>query len=573
MAGAGGGGDAAALVTAPCSGGGDVAKLRKRRSAPKLKKREVLRPMDSNHPSSDINTSITIVAPSNVKETNSADSDGGLVTPTNATNATSISNTGTAASCRSPFSYSNDTTSTSTTDSSVKSTNRKKTKKKNSRRSSTRNHQQQHAPHADASFFSPPRIVREPIPFLSPTTPSYKDFVGTDDVRLLRNPRLTIHYFAQGVSQCVMRNICWPAALTPAVTCTVLGAMALLLGGIYATLNGILDSYFVQTLQDTDTLPSQYAEWLVSATFEAAFWFGCGVLSTAGLGSGVQTGALFLFPATCKLAVEWSDGQSSSSEDTSSFSDLMWAVAIPGFWSGTGSAVGEMLPFVLARMIKAAGGDPFALLEEPDVPDPRSLDFDGGSKRKNKSWTSVLVANTRSAMEGQMLESHVFIKIFVLAAVPNGLFDLCGLVCGSAGIPFWTFFGAVWSGKALVRTPLQTCGLAAAVALSTGAVDDHNMTVTDTSSIRNILLQMGRKTVGAIVRGDDTQPGHRIIGDTNSTASVTSFVVSAIKMAWSAATFGLLGFFLLSTIEQVAQHHAKTVRIQSMERKKRRIRC
>ena len=388
-------------------------------------------------------------------------------------------------------------------------------------------------------------------------------------VRLLRNPRLTTHYFAQGVSQCVMRNICWPTALTPAVTCTILGVLALLLGGIYATLNGSLDSYFAEILQDSGTLPSQYAEWLVSATFEAAFWFGCGVLSTAGLGSGVQTGALFLFPATCRLAVEWSDGQSTSSEDTSSFSDLMWAVAIPGFWSGTGSAAGELLPFVLARMIKAAGGDPFALLEEPDVPDPRSLDFDGGSKRKNKSWTSVLVANTRSAMEGQMLESHVFIKIFVLAAVPNGLFDLCGLVCGSAGIPFWTFFGAVWSGKALVRTPLQTCGLAAVIALSTGAVDDN---MSDTS-IRNILLRMGKKTVAAMVRGGDPEPGNGILGDATGTPSATSFVVSAIKMAWSAATFGLLGFFLLSTIEQVAQHHAKTVRIQSMERKKRRLRC
>lgn len=168
-----------------------------------------------------------------------------------------------------------------------------------------------------------------------------------------------------------------------------------------------------------------------------------------------------------------------------------------------------------------------------------------------------------------MLESHVFIKIFVLAAVPNGLFDLCGLVCGSAGVPFWTFFGAVWSGKALVRTPLQTCGLAAVVALSTGAVDDS---MTDASSIRNVLLRMGKKTVAAVVWGDDPPPGSRILDDATSTPSATSFVVGAIKMAWSAATFGLLGFFLLSTIEQVAQHHAKTVRSQSMERKKRR-RC
>lgn len=32
-----------------------------------------------------------------------------------------------------------------------------------------------------ASFFSPPRALREPIPFLSPTAPNYKDFAGTED--------------------------------------------------------------------------------------------------------------------------------------------------------------------------------------------------------------------------------------------------------------------------------------------------------------------------------------------------------------------------------------------------------
>ena len=374
----------------------------------------------------------------------------------------------------------------------------------------------------------------------------------------------------------------WPAALTTNVTCAMLAASALCWGVMHATLNGSLDALYMERTSiddDTGLLPSQYASWLVSSTLEAAFWFGCGVLSTAGLGSGVQTGALILFPHVCKLAVAWSDAKNATVaadtdsaftlDSTTTFADLMWDVSIPGFWSGTGSAVGELLPFVLARMIKAAGGDPFALLEEPDMPDPCSLDFDyacdGRRKEKRRSWASVLVANTRSAMEGQMLESYAFIKIFILAAVPNGLFDLCGLVCGSADISFWTFFGAVWSGKALVRTPLQTCGLAAAVALfSTGAFDDD--LVADTTSIRSALLQVGKKAISVIVRGDD-ELGR--ISDATSTPSATSVVVGAIKMAWSAATFGLLGFFLLSTVEQVAQHHAKKVWSQGIERKYR----
>lgn len=43
-----------------------------------------------------------------------------------------------------------------------------------------------------ASFFSPPRALREPIPFLSPTVPNYKDFCGTDDGKKQEDPSCTM---------------------------------------------------------------------------------------------------------------------------------------------------------------------------------------------------------------------------------------------------------------------------------------------------------------------------------------------------------------------------------------------
>ena len=427
----------------------------------------------------------------------------------------------------------------------------------------------------------------------------------------------------QGVAECALRNIGWPSVLTKEVTGIILIALAGLWGLLHATLTGSFDSYFIvsqdgqgQANEYMLLLPSQYASWLVSATTEAFFWITCGILSTAGLGSGVQvsffpsflqylaaavikytkrycsnhsvheltlhtstgtniciglfalsirkTGALILFPHCVGLAVEWVDSHESV-DAKASFAELMWNVAIPGFWSGTGSAVGELLPYVLAKMIKAAGGDPFSLLEEPDIPDPRSLEFDeaGQSKQKKKSLMSVLVANTRSAMEGQLLESKwtAFLKLFILAAVPNGLFDLCGLVCGAAGVSFCLFFGAVWTGKALVRTPLQTCGLAAAVALcsnsnltedSTGGTDE------DDSSIRVMALKLAKDVVSAIVYNraiDETATA--TTSDGVGQASTAALFVSGIKTAWTCASFGLLSFFCLSTIEQVAQHHAK----------------
>ena len=46
---------------------------------------------------------------------------------------------------------------------------------------------------------------------------------------------------------------------------------------------------------------------------------------------------------------------------------------------------------------------------------------------------------------------HGFWGIFLLAAWPNALFDLCGICCGHFLMPFWQFFGATLMGKALVK--------------------------------------------------------------------------------------------------------------------------
>ncbi len=55
---------------------------------------------------------------------------------------------------------------------------------------------------------------------------------------------------------------------------------------------------------------------------------------------------------------------------------------------------------------------------------------------------------------------HGFWGIFLLAAWPNALFDLCGICCGHFLMPFWEFIGATMAGKALVkaRPPLSYPG-------------------------------------------------------------------------------------------------------------------
>eukprot|EP00547_Thalassionema_nitzschioides_P016455 CAMPEP_0194235152 /NCGR_PEP_ID=MMETSP0158-20130606/2727_1 /TAXON_ID=33649 /ORGANISM="Thalassionema nitzschioides, Strain L26-B" /LENGTH=420 /DNA_ID=CAMNT_0038968551 /DNA_START=204 /DNA_END=1463 /DNA_ORIENTATION=- len=361
--------------------------------------------------------------------------------------------------------------------------------------------------HENASFLSP---VQRPI---------FKDFVQTDDatsdvrhVRLLRKPFLTLQYFLQGICQCCATNFHWPWGR--GVSLSAFSVFVLFLAVVFQAFEGEYGEEVQITVSDGCHM-----------ILEISFWIGCGIVATAGLGSGVQTGALVLFPHVCKVALEWAEQSDQQHGQEHKFLDLMWEVFMLGFWTGTGSAIGELVPYILARMIRAAGGDPFALLNNDYNTDTNNAASEAaGEKTPSASWAAVLISNTRLTMEKQMQDkSNVFAKIFILSAIPNALFDLCGLVCGSAGISFTTFFLAVFSGKALVRTPLQTCSLAALVAYFSR---DNRTTHDDADdmSIRATVLRMGRNFVSKFLRGDETFED----GENDS----TSTVITIIRLAW-----------------------------------------
>ena len=44
---------------------------------------------------------------------------------------------------------------------------------------------------------------------------------------------------------------------------------------------------------------------------------------------------------------------------------------------------------------------------------------------------------------------------------PNVAFDLCGICCGHFLMPFWTFFGATFIGKAVIRNTYQSAFIVA----------------------------------------------------------------------------------------------------------------
>ena len=53
------------------------------------------------------------------------------------------------------------------------------------------------------------------------------------------------------------------------------------------------------------------------------------------------------------------------------------------------------------------------------------------------------------------LKTHGFIIVLLMASIPNPLFDLAGISCGHFLVPFSTFFGATFIGKAIIKVTIQ----------------------------------------------------------------------------------------------------------------------
>lgn len=425
--------------------------------------------------------------------------------------------------------------------------------------------------------------------------PPHRNVPRTQEITLLRYPGYTLRYFSMAVYSALPKRWPWSMRATAVVAVSIASILTLHHHGK----GGWLDSGDSTNVQSA-------CIWMQSAVAETLFWIGCGVLSTIGLGSGVQTGALFLFPHVCRLALAWSKQQQEPLAP--SLGALLWSVAIPGFWSGGGSAAGELVPFVLARLIRRSGKDPFALLNaelpspskkpaekretastmsssdsqasfsSTESTTPAAADDYAGDSSSTSRWTpQLLLSNTRATMENQ-LTTNAFWKIFTLAVVPNALFDLAGIVCGaSSDVSWWEFFLATWFAKALIRTPGQTCGLALAVVAIASprslSIDDKTTIAADTIknsfiqktndippasstafSVHSYFERWGKMALAKFVGDDDFAPDD---ADATETAS-SYFTFDAIKGLWTIMTMAFFAFFIISTIEQIAQHYVRS---------------
>lgn len=208
------------------------------------------------------------------------------------------------------------------------------------------------------------------------------------------------------------------------------------------------------------------------------WWVALGVASSIGLGSGLHTFVLYLGPhiafftikaVQCgrvdlksatydtiqlKRSPSWLERNCSyfgpplfpSSSDslvTVPLSSILPQIQPEAILWGLGTALGELPPYFISRAASLSGSR-LDTVEELDTASSNDDGLISSLLKKTKRW----------------LLSHAqhlnFFTILLLASVPNPLFDLAGIMCGQFGIPFWKFFFATLTGKAIIKTHIQT---------------------------------------------------------------------------------------------------------------------
>eukprot|EP00733_Pompholyxophrys_punicea_P001293 Pompholyxophrys_punicea_v1_NODE_600_length_1613_cov_2.271502.p1 type:complete len:362 gc:universal NODE_600_length_1613_cov_2.271502:1414-329(-) len=162
------------------------------------------------------------------------------------------------------------------------------------------------------------------------------------------------------------------------------------------------------------------------------WWAGLGVLSSIGLGTGMHSGILFLFPHIFKV-VQASEVCHSTYFDSrgdmwffphpftcknvepdgsGGFWNIFWKVFPACFLWGVGTALGEIPPYAVSRAARLAG------------------EVDEEFEEITQSTSQWNILNRMKIWMIEFLQSHGFWGVFLMSAWPNMAFDLCGICCG-----------------------------------------------------------------------------------------------------------------------------------------------
>lgn len=305
---------------------------------------------------------------------------------------------------------------------------------------------------------------------------------------------------------------------------------------------------------------------------EAVYWVVLGVLSSIGLGTGMHSGLLFLFPhiyLTCAAAAScgnlnfWTyptnwffygprertfvcvaPGPSGGHGGATLLTIVLKVIPACILW-GAGTAMGEIPPYALSYAAARQGK------READPGEVSSYDL----LNRTKAWTL------------HKIQRYGFWAILLLAAWPNMAFDLCGVACGQFLMPFWTFFGATFIGKALIKVNLQAVFF---VVLFSG------------DNIERLVERTGRLLAALLPRAVDVEGavGKAVLAIARARDSIASSAAITGSAGDDAADSGpksilveLLGWIVVVAVAWFAKSIVETLAVaEQEERDKSRLR-
>lgn len=126
------------------------------------------------------------------------------------------------------------------------------------------------------------------------------------------------------------------------------------------------------------------------------------------------------------------------------FLEIWRNVSLEAFLWGLGTAIGELPPYFMAKAAKSA----------KDAKDSKKFDEQELLKEEENEGFFGKITNKLKKIITEQLKKRGFITVLLCASIPNPLFDLAGILCGTFGIPFIVFFGATFIGKAIFKVSI-----------------------------------------------------------------------------------------------------------------------
>ncbi|KAF8570995.1 Ectopic P granules protein 3 [Paragonimus westermani] len=205
---------------------------------------------------------------------------------------------------------------------------------------------------------------------------------------------------------------------------------------------------------------------LKKTTFWWGWWIWLGFLSSCGFGTGLHTFVLYLGPFIAEVTMSAYEcktlkfpsppypdrivcPEGTHIMEKISFLRILRKVQMESIMWGLGTAIGELPPYFMARGARLSDRHDDDELEELEA----IIATDQASDPTISK--SISLQKRAELLLHRLILQAGFVGILLCASIPNPLFDLAGMTCGHFLVPFWSFFGATFIGKALIKVHLQ----------------------------------------------------------------------------------------------------------------------